>query len=189
MAAALPLTQGVVLRIPDGSGGTNDVVVDACISEQHTLANTLTDHPVEQGFNVTDHSRPEPRKITLECYQSNTPLLGGADGTDYATQLWRQFVALHNSPQLIDVYTARDYYPQVGIESVTSPVDVKTANALKFTIALKEVRVVENKYTRVVFAKDPRAQKKTTTGTTTTTDTFPKPSMALSAGKFVGLLK
>jgi hypothetical protein len=50
------------------------VQIDACKEETHDLSNTVTDHPVERGFNVTDHSRPDPDKVTLRCFVSNTPL-------------------------------------------------------------------------------------------------------------------
>lgn len=163
----LPPTEKVVFRIPNGSGTTDAVLVDVCISEQHTLTNTLTDHPVENGSNITDHSRPEPRKVTLECVHSNTPL-DGADGTDRARQMWQRFVDLHESPKLIALDTARDFYPSMGVESVSSSIDAKTANVLKFTVGLKEVRVVENKFTNVTVTKEPQAQKKRNLGKTNT---------------------
>lgn len=50
------------------------VEVDSCLDETHTLSNTITDHPVEKGFNVTDHSRPDPDRVQLRCFVSNTPL-------------------------------------------------------------------------------------------------------------------
>lgn len=50
------------------------ITIDAVKEETHTLANTVTDHPVEEGFNVSDHSRPEPDVVTLQCFISNTPL-------------------------------------------------------------------------------------------------------------------
>ena len=50
------------------------IEIDAVLEETHTLANTVTDHPVEQGYNITDHSRPEPDTVTMRCFISNTPL-------------------------------------------------------------------------------------------------------------------
>lgn len=48
--------------------------IDSCLDETHTLTNTVTDHPVEKGSNITDHSRPDPDTVTLRCFVSNTPL-------------------------------------------------------------------------------------------------------------------
>lgn len=37
-------------------------------------SNTITDHPVEVGFNASDHSRPNPDQLQVEIYVSDTPL-------------------------------------------------------------------------------------------------------------------
>lgn len=180
MADKLPTTDPVVFRIPNGSGGTDEIVIDACVTEQHTLANTLTDHPVEEGSNITDHSRPEPRRVTLDCVQSNTPPPGRSDfatrrtqGTakvtdDYAHQLWNRLVDLHDNPKLLSLDTARDFYDSMAIESVTSPVDVKTANVLKFTVSLKQIRTVTNTFTQIKPTKKPNQQGKKDAGKVTT---------------------
>jgi hypothetical protein len=165
--ANLPEIEKVVFRIPNGSGAVDSVEVDVCTNEMHTLPSTLTDHPVEQGANITDHSRPDPRRVTLECLQSNTPLTG-TDGTDRARQLWQRFVDLHDNPKLISLDTVRDFYPSMAVESVTSPVDAKTSQALKFTLNLKEIRVVQNTFTQVVPTTDPRGQRKKDVGKVTT---------------------
>ena len=154
---ALPVTEPVVFYIPDGAGNYDAVQVDACVSESHALVNTLTDNPVEKGFNVTDHSRPEPRQVTLECVQTNTPLGASDNSEDRAGQLWSRFLALWQSPQLLSVQTARDLYTSMGITNVSNKVDARSANALVFTVTLKEVRVVQNRLTRVTVAKAPKA--------------------------------
>lgn len=164
--ADIPVTEKVVFRIPDGSGNFDSIPVDVCTSEQHSLTNTLTENPVEKGAPISDHSRPEARRVTLECVQTNTPM-DGSDGSDRARTLWQRFVDLHDNPKLIAVDTVRDFYPSMAVESVTSPVDVKTANALVFTVTLKEVRVVQNKFTQVVPTRDPKGQKKKDLGKVT----------------------
>ncbi len=161
---SLPVTEAVVFFVPNGSGAVDILTVDACLTEQHSMSNTLTDHPVEQGFNITDHSRPDPRKATLDCVVTNTPIAGALPGANYAAGMWQRLVELHNSPQLIDVHTVRDAYYSVSIENVSSAVDVKSANALRFSVAIKEIRVVQNKFTRVVFAKSPKAHPKKKAG-------------------------
>ena len=176
VAVTLPAIQQVVITIPDGSGGVNPITIDACVTESHSLTNTLTDNPVEQGAPITDHSRPEPRKITLDCVVSNTPLVGNnGDGYNYAFNAWQQFVTLWQQPQLVTVSTIRDYYPSMGIESVTSTVDAKTSQILKFTVALKQVRVVQNKLTQIVVSKSKKAQPSNSQGGVTPTPTKAPP--------------
>ena len=185
VAVTLPAIQQVVITIPDGSGGVNPITIDACVTESHSLTNTLTDNPVEQGAPITDHSRPEPRKITLDCVVSNTPLVGNnGDGYNYAFNAWQQFVTLWQQPQLVTVSTIRDYYPSMGIESVTSTVDAKTSQILKFTVALKQVRVVQNKLTQIVVSKSKKAQPSNSQGGVTPTPTT-APKVATAAVKIL----
>ena len=51
-----------------------EVTIDACTDETHELANTITEHPVEEGANISDHCRPNADEVTLVCFISNTPL-------------------------------------------------------------------------------------------------------------------
>lgn len=47
---------------------------DAVLSEEHEHSATVTDHPVEIGVNIVDHVRPDPDRVTLEVFVSNTPV-------------------------------------------------------------------------------------------------------------------
>lgn len=50
------------------------IAADAVMTESHSGSNTITDHPVETGFNASDHSRPNPDQLSVEIYVSDTPL-------------------------------------------------------------------------------------------------------------------
>jgi hypothetical protein len=53
------------------SGETESVQFDVVESESHDHVLTITDHPVEEGANVSDHAREEPTRLTLEGFVSN----------------------------------------------------------------------------------------------------------------------
>ena len=154
----------VAFFIPDGAGGTDTLVVDACVKEDHALENATTDHPVEEGYNVTDHSRPQPRRLSLECVVSNSPIGRSTLSSNDALATWRIFEGLWKNPQRVSVSTSRGLYESMLVEKVTNAVDAKSANALVFTVTLKEIRVVKSRYSRIVVAKDTRAQPKQKAG-------------------------
>lgn len=156
---ALPEIQRGVMRVPDSAGNYTSFEFDCVERETHELRNTLTDHPVETGSPPTDHSRPEPRKVTLEIVQTNTPNTG-ADGADRARQLWQLFVDLWERPKILALDTGRDFYPSMGIEGVTSTFEAKSAQTMTGSVVFKEIRVVQNKFTRVVPTTDTRGQRK-----------------------------
>ncbi len=151
----MAITQEGPLALYLPPAGSAPVII-VCTKEQHTKAVTFTSHPVEQGSPVTDHARPEPHIVTLECVASKTPLSG--NGYTSADDLVQTLTNLQNTPALIKAVTIGGVYDSMGVENVSRPIDVQSANAARFTLQLRQIKIVRNKFTRVVIAKDPRAQ-------------------------------
>jgi hypothetical protein len=153
------------------------VEVDSCLDETHQLTNTITDHPVEEGFNVTDHSRPEPDRVTLRCFVSNTPLSvdqvarsvrqGNVDFTTSASassnlsvtgidgrgaETFNQLEKMRLTGALLKVVTTLKTYAKsdtegMMIESITIPRTRQNYDGLEFTVNLKQVKIVKNRST------------------------------------------
>lgn len=166
------------------------IVVDTAETEQHDLSSTITDHPVEEGVDITDHQRPNPDTVTLNCIVSNTPLsniqkaraeaLGLASPTKQeeakrgftgvAEQAYAQLKQIRDQGLLVTVTTGLRRYESMALEHLTVPRDSKTYDAIKFTATFKFIRVVQNKLTRVVNSKAPNAQRKKSAGSQTPKD-------------------
>lgn len=171
---------------------TDDVVVTlhAVRTETHDLSNTVTDHPVEEGFNVSDHSRPEPDRVTMDCVISNTPITPGqqkqivqqgqfqieteaqargriGDAKGFAYGEWAKLKKLRLEGTLTTVVTTLGEYRSMAIVSITLPRSAKNADSVEFTISFKRIRVVKNKLTRTTTSRDPSAQTKKKTGAQT----------------------
>jgi len=144
----------------------SDPVVVVCIREQHARPVTFTQSPVEQGSPITDHARPEPAQVSLECMASRTPV---GQGYADADALWQQLNDLQDTPALVDAETIGGFYVNMGVTNVTRGIDVKSANAVAFTLTLQAIRLVRNKLTRTVRTRDPKGQatKKAGQGSTT----------------------
>lgn len=52
---------------------------DAVTAESHDAVMAITSHPVEEGADVADHARLEPKTLSIEGYVSNKPLLSNPD--------------------------------------------------------------------------------------------------------------
>jgi hypothetical protein len=61
------------------------VFFDATIRYVYTASSSITEHPVERGAALTDHSRPEVERISADVYVTDTPVVSpnydGANGT------------------------------------------------------------------------------------------------------------
>jgi hypothetical protein len=60
----------------DNAGAVVSAVFDVDEQETHDLQNVVTEHPVEDGQDVTDHVRPALDRFTIQGYVSDTPLYG-----------------------------------------------------------------------------------------------------------------
>lgn len=166
----------------------DEVELDCSISESHVGEVEVTEHPVEEGADVADHSRPKPDSLTLEGIVSNTPitraqrkraisLLGGgaqfesnttADQKQgvagYAEAAYAKLRELRESGKLISVVTQIRTYPSMIMTSLTIPRDGKTGDALRFTAVFRRIVVVKNKSTKKVVSREPKAQSKSKAG-------------------------
>lgn len=169
----------------------DEIELDCSISESHVGEVEVTEHPVEEGFNVTDHSRPKPDSLTLEGIVSNTPfnrtqrkraikLLGTSQFQSNSIEDQKQGVAgyaeaayaklrdLRDTGKIITVVTQIRTYKNMVMTSLTIPRDGKTGDALRFSASFKQIRVVKNKATKKVVSKEPKAQPKAKAGKQTT---------------------
>lgn len=60
--------------VTDPSFAQGQLSFDAVLSEHHDLSAEVTDYAVEQGVAIVDHVRPNPDRITLETFVTNTPV-------------------------------------------------------------------------------------------------------------------
>lgn len=77
-------------RDDDTGGDTVDLTlgeleIDATITEITDISAEVTEHPVEEGVNVTDHVRPGLLRVQLECIVSNTPTRPRVEGSATTT--------------------------------------------------------------------------------------------------------
>jgi hypothetical protein len=180
------------------------IVMDAVINETHTLTNTITEHPVEKGGDISDHIRPEPDEITMQCVISNTPLstsqqsravrLGEytltttnvergqiGDMQGLAASAWKNLKKLRTEGVVVTVSTTLEDYTSMAIKSITVPRSAKNYDALEFTISFKKIVIVQNKLTRSKTT-NPSSQTKGKAGAQTTKanpDANAKPTSAV----------
>lgn len=152
----------------------NGYPLDLVETEEHGLESEITEHPVEDGSDISDNIRRKPRTLTFTgAVVSDTPIgaianeptrrsalstlaPGGAiietgDGRNkISNEAWRRLEAMWLAGQPVVVVTDFKRYESMGIESLSNPISAKNAGGLVFTVKFKEVRIVKNK--RVTIA-------------------------------------
>jgi len=148
MSSTQALNAQPVTILSDDGGG---VALDATITQTHSGSQTITEHPVEEGANVTDHSLKDPDKLQLVGVVSDYPILRdinagpepaiiGGDPDRRSQQAYFELVRFKNEARLLQVVTELREYTDMMIDSISVPKDRATRHNITVTIGLKEFR-------------------------------------------------
>lgn len=107
-----------------------DIWIDVSLSETHSVSAEVTDHPVEEGANIADHIRPQPRTFSMQGFVTNTPIevpkshIGGAraDSASIPIQAARS-VPQRVPPQTVTIQGE----PSLGVIGIIPGMDQATA--------------------------------------------------------------
>lgn len=152
-------------------------VIDATITQNHTLPSEVTSHPVQEGSDVTDHVRNLPVSFDCECIVSNTPIgpvaalrgfsqsVGGLVGGEAlpSDDVYVHLLGVREAREPIVVDTPLQRYSDMILTNLTVPIESKTGDAIKFTATFTQLRLVSVDRTIVKVAV-PRAKKKKNIG-------------------------
>lgn len=115
------------------------------VDTEHSL--TVTQHPVQTGANISDHAFVNPIRMTMRvgvsdamAYRAGTNY--GGDGKTKSVQAYRLLCKLQELRIPMQVVTRLNTYQNMLIESIDVSDDVSTLCALKATVNLVQVLVV-----------------------------------------------
>ena len=115
-----------------------EIYADVVISEQHSDQLVMTEHPVEQGSQVTDHSYLLPSEVTLELGWSNSSEFAEGDA-NYAYNQYQRLRALRESRVPFEVYTGKNYYPKMLLVDLRNETTQETEFSLIATLRCREL--------------------------------------------------
>lgn len=151
-----------------------DVTLDATISVRFSERVALTQYPVEEGANTTDHAREEPEDLTIEGVLSSFPLskeerdqrgeLERGGGNGYAEDQYETLRGYKAKRETLTVVTAPRTLENMVLTGLDRVVDSKLGGAVKFTATFKEIRFVKTENVRLKQVKKPTKVAKKATG-------------------------
>ncbi len=113
-------------------------IADVTVEEEHSDELEITQHPVEQGAAITDHSFKKPASVTIRAGWSNSSPQALGD-PNYVTNLYNSFLALQASRQTINVVTGKRSYTSMLIRSLRLTTDKENENAMILVVECQEI--------------------------------------------------
>lgn len=139
------------------------VEIQASLEEVLTDTLELTEHPIEQGASVTDHSYKKPSEVVITCGWNNSSIdgllatsknivasffSGGAtSAADYIAGVYSQLLSLQESRIPFDITTSKRQYTNMLITGLQATTDQKTAQVLMVQATCKQIIIVQTQTT------------------------------------------
>lgn len=133
----------------------------------HTNASlTITEHPVETGTAISDHSYRNPRQWSFDIGMSDC-VTGGYQGGSQSRSVnaINTLLALQQTRALLTLTMKYGVYANVLIKDIDISDDYTTANAAKPTVVLQEVILANGNTVKVTTT--PQVVSQTSRGTVT----------------------
>lgn len=147
---------------------------DASVSETHTNTAALTDHPVEDGADITDHIRLNPEELSMNVIVTNNPPIilaslraqpvsGFADPATRAEDTHEFLRNYMEANVLVRITTTLREYRNMAITSMSVERNKDTSNIVNIDLTFRQVIIAT---TESVDAPEPtetsagRAKKK-----------------------------
>lgn len=151
-------------------------LIDVAPTEGHNYDSASTDHPIEDGADITDHIRVLPDRITIEGIVSNTPIgevksirdnespfageiLPASDALAYLKQL-------RENREPVEVETSLGKHENMVLINLSVPRNTSTGDSFRFRAEFKEAQIIKTERERKVTVTA-RAQVKTRRGAKT----------------------
>lgn len=135
--------EDVLLRTSRSIG----TIIPQCVVEERAVDELeITEHPIQQGANITDHAFSKPTAITARYGWSNSGSIfnlttGGIVSSD-PQDIYNQLLALQASRQPFVLQTGKQSYQNILIQRLEQLTDQQTENALAVTITFRKIIIV-----------------------------------------------
>ncbi len=128
------------------------LTLDASLEETHTSASEVTEHPVEEGTNISDHIRRLPETLVINGVVTNHPLfllpsftapspIQGDNLTlsDRVKAAYDKLKEIHDAGTVVKVVTSLRDYTNMAITGFSVLRNAASGDVLNATISMREI--------------------------------------------------
>lgn len=159
--ASAVLTAIPILIRPERKVGPFRAMVT--IEEEHHDELVITQHPVDQGAQISDHAYKQPASLRLHLGWSDSASIENLfSGFTSVKQVYAQLQRVQDSRIPITVLTGKRAYKNMLIRTMTTRTDKRSENALFVTLDLQQIIRVATQTSNVAASQADQAAPKET---------------------------
>lgn len=120
------------------------IIPQVVIEEKHRDELVITNHPVQNGANITDHAYKQPSMVSLRYGWSTSGALYSLDlGAPSVDDVYDMLLKLQEERKPFDVVTGKRSYKNMLIRSIDVVTDKATEKSIVVDVVLQQVIIVE----------------------------------------------
>ena len=140
-----------------------DIVFDAVFRTDHTVELEVTQHPVQYGASISDHSYFQPEQIGFQFGYSD--VMSETGEMNHSVNAYAKLREIMAEREPLTVVTRLKQYENMLIVYLSVPDEVRQMNGLKGEIRLQQILIVEaaivKVQTKITSSKSGTANKTT----------------------------
>lgn len=136
---SIPLSLSQITYIRTNVDG---LFFDAVLREEHSSSLRITEHPVQSGANLSDHSFFMPSRLVLDIGMNDAMAsfrIGQYPIFNKSVNAYQQLLDLQRKRTPFTVVTRLNKYTNMLIEQIFSPVDARTTFGARIILNLKQI--------------------------------------------------
>jgi len=138
---------------PPKSKMIGSIAIDVFEVETYSRSSKMTQYPIEDGSEISDHSINEPRELDIKAFVGVASVFNPFDSTARWLQAYDLINQLIDTKQLVTVVMGLDLFDDMHIESFEVERDATTSQGLPFNIRFKQAVFVTSQMTTIPNSK------------------------------------
>lgn len=130
-------------------------IADVTVEENHTDELAITEHPVERGAAISDHSYKRPTSVVIRAGWSNSSLRA-LGNPNYVQQIYEAVLKLQSTRETFEILTGKRMYKDMLLARIYETTNEQTEDALLLTMEFKQVIITT---TQTVIVPDSSVMK------------------------------
>ena len=161
---AANVNNGVPLTAAPSTWSLGGLYFDAWLRLSHNSALTITQHPVETGAAISDHSYANPRRFSFEIGMTDviaSPTLEGGSNSR-SINAYNALVKLQQERTPLTLVSKYGSFSNILIESIDVQDDYRTQTSMRATVTLQQIIMASGETFK--FSANPQATDTTKSG-------------------------
>lgn len=125
------------------------IEIDTFTSENHELSSNVTQYPVENGGDISDHITNNPDAFSGNAVVMPVKLINPDTTKNRAKDAYEELKRINDDKEVVTIVSGLRVYENMHLNSISIPRSSETGNSLVFDISATQIRIANSQTTTI----------------------------------------